>query len=57
MFDEICKIDLDDDVTFVFRSIGEESIYYGKPLEQYLPKASAGVTYRKLAKELISYEG
>lgn len=23
MFDEICKIDLDDDVTFVFRSIGE----------------------------------
>ena len=34
-----------------------ESIYYGKPLEQYSPKASAGVAYRKLAKELISYEG
>ena len=34
-----------------------ESIYYGKPLEQYSTKASAGVAYRKLAKELISYEG
>lgn len=34
-----------------------ESIYYGKPLEQYSPKASAGAAYRKLAKELISYEG
>lgn len=34
-----------------------ESIYYGKPLEQYSPRASAGVAYRKLAKELISYEG
>lgn len=34
-----------------------ESIYYGKPLEQYCPKASASVAYRKLAKEMISYEG
>ena len=34
-----------------------ESIYYGKPLEQYSPKASASMAYIKLAKELISYEG
>ena len=34
-----------------------ESIYYGKTIEQYSPKASAGIAYRKFAKELISYEG
>lgn len=34
-----------------------ESIYYGKPLAQYSPKASASMAYIKLAKELISYEG
>lgn len=34
-----------------------ESFYYEKPLEQYSPKAPVGVVYRKLAKELISYEG
>lgn len=34
-----------------------ESIYYGKPLVQYSPKASASMAYMKLAKELISYEG
>ena len=34
-----------------------ESIYYGKPLVQYSPKASASMAYIKLAKELISYEG
>lgn len=33
-----------------------ESIYYGKPLVQYSPKASATTAYIKLAKELISYE-
>lgn len=33
-----------------------ESIYYGKPLEEYSPKASASVAYRKLAKELIRNE-
>lgn len=33
-----------------------ESIYYGKPLEEYNPKASASVAYRKLAKELIGNE-
>lgn len=34
-----------------------ESIYYGKPLEQYCPKASASMAYRKLAKEIVNYEG
>lgn len=34
-----------------------ESIYYSKPIEQYSPKASAGIAYRKFAKELMSYEG
>lgn len=34
-----------------------ESIYYGRPLEQYCPKASASVAYRKLAKEIVNYEG
>lgn len=34
-----------------------ESIYYGKPLEQYCPKASVSVAYRKLAKEIVNYEG
>lgn len=34
-----------------------ESIYYGKAIEQYSPKASAGIAYRKFAKELIIYEG
>ena len=34
-----------------------ESIYYSLPVVQYSPKASAGVAYRKFAKELISYEG
>lgn len=34
-----------------------ESIYYGKPLAQYSPKASASMAYIKLAKEFISYEG
>ena len=34
-----------------------ESIYYSLPVVQYSPKASAGVVYRKFAKELVSYEG
>ena len=34
-----------------------ESIYYGKPLEEYAPKSSAAVAYRNLAKEIVSYEG
>lgn len=34
-----------------------ESIYYSKPVWQYSPKASAGIAYRKFAKELIAYEG
>lgn len=34
-----------------------ESIYYGMPVEQYSKKASAGIAYRKFAKELIEYEG
>ena len=34
-----------------------ESIYYGKPIAQYSPKATATVAYRKFAKELITYEG
>ena len=34
-----------------------ESLYYSKPIEQYSPKASAGLAYRRFAKELIAYEG
>ncbi len=34
-----------------------ESIYYILPVVQYSSEASAGVAYRKFAKELISYEG
>lgn len=34
-----------------------ESIYYSMPVEQYSPKASAGIAYRNFAKELIAYEG
>lgn len=34
-----------------------ESIYYSMPIVQYSPKATAGIAYRKFAKELISYEG
>lgn len=34
-----------------------ESIYYSMSIEQYSPKANAGVAYRKFAKELISIEG
>lgn len=65
----LCKV-LTDEVTESFQEqirvfqtrisstvkVGE-SIYYGKPIEQYSPKASAGIAYRKFAKELISYEG
>ncbi len=34
-----------------------ESIYYSLLVVQYSPKASAGVAYRRFAKELISYGG
>lgn len=34
-----------------------ESIYYSMPIEQYSPKASAGIAYRSFAKELITDEG
>ena len=34
-----------------------ESIYYSMPIALYSKKASAGVAYRKFAKELIAYEG
>lgn len=34
-----------------------ESIYYNMPVEQYSKNASAGVAYKKFAKELIAYEG
>lgn len=34
-----------------------ESIYYNMPIEQYSKKATAGVAYKKFAKELIAYEG
>ena len=43
MFEEICKIELDDDVTFLFRSIGEireEDVYTGYRVSlsaNYLP--------------------
>jgi len=30
-----------------------ESIYYSLPVTEYSPKASAGVAYRKFAKELV----
>ena len=33
-----------------------ESIYYSMPVEQYSPKASAGIAYGKFAEELISIE-
>ena len=33
-----------------------ESIYYNMPIAQYSKKASAGITYRKFAKEIIAYE-
>ena len=34
-----------------------ESIYYSMPVEQYSPKARAGIAYGKFAEELISIEG
>lgn len=34
-----------------------ESIYYSMPIALYSKKASAGIAYRKFAKELIDYEG
>lgn len=34
-----------------------ESIYYSMPIEQYSPKAKAGIAYRRFAKELIADEG
>ena len=34
-----------------------ESVYFSLPVVEYSPKASAGVAYRKFAKELVSYEG
>ena len=34
-----------------------ESIYYSMPIEQYSVKASAGIAYKKFAKELVAYEG
>ena len=34
-----------------------ESIYYSMPIEQYSPKANAGIAYRRFAKELIVNEG
>ena len=33
-----------------------EAIYYSKAIEQYSPKASAGIAYRNAAKELMGYE-
>lgn len=33
-----------------------KSIYYSMPIEQYSPKANAGIAYRKFAKELIANE-
>ena len=33
-----------------------ESIYYSMPIVKYSPKASAGIAYQNLAKELMSYE-
>ena len=34
-----------------------ESIYYNMPIAQYSKMASAGIAYRKFAKEIIAYEG
>jgi len=34
-----------------------EAVYYSMPIEQYSPKASAGIAYQNFAKELIAYEG
>lgn len=34
-----------------------ESIYYSMPIALYNQNASAGIAYRKFAKELIAYEG
>lgn len=34
-----------------------ESIYYSMLIEQYSPKANAGIAYRRFAKELIADEG
>lgn len=34
-----------------------ESIYYSMPIEHYSPKASAGIAYRRFAKEVIANEG
>jgi len=33
-----------------------ESIYYGKPLEQYCPKTAVSMAYKKLAEEIDNYE-
>lgn len=33
-----------------------ESIYYSMPIALYSKNASAGIAYRKFAKELIAYE-
>ena len=34
-----------------------EAIYYSKAIEQYSPKAGAGIAYRNFAKELMDHEG
>ena len=34
-----------------------ESIYYSLPVAEYSPKASAGMAYKKFAKELVLHEG
>ena len=34
-----------------------ESVYYGQPLLEYAPETKACDAYRKLAKEVIAYEG
>lgn len=31
-----------------------ESIYYGMSIQQYSPKATAGIAYREFAKELVA---
>ena len=33
-----------------------ESIYYGKPIAEYCPSATAGIAYGQLAKEFVAYE-
>ena len=64
----LCKV-LSDEVTESFQEqirvfearipstvkVGE-SIYYGKSLEEYCPKASVSAAYRKLAKEIVENE-